>query len=68
MSRFDALGASSGSREAEEGPPFYVVSGVFACQFCEEQSPEARFMFTMKLLVWECERGHKSYIEDFNMP
>lgn len=48
-------------------PDFEEWGGVFSCQAngCYEVATVAKYFRAVKVLSWECPKGHHSQIEDF---
>ena len=63
MSKFsDFMQAQEKAQEKISG---IIIDGAFGCQQCFECVDEAEYFQRERLLKWECQHGHVSYIEDF---
>lgn len=48
-------------------PEGIIIDGAFGCQVCHVQVEEAEYFPEDRLLIWQCESGHNSHIEDLMM-
>lgn len=63
MGEFDAIANSAESKMAPEPN----VVGTFQCQVCSAVTHEAFYDNIDKILVWKCNDGHKSIIEELSL-
>lgn len=47
--------------------PAYNLGGSFACQSCKKKSMGAFYDIEDSVLVWWCEDGHMSIIEEYRL-
>jgi len=64
MSKFDELFKKKEEGPLPQGLPFY---GSYYCQTCFEEVEEGEYFPTESLLVWVCDKGHKSWLEGFSI-
>lgn len=60
----DFLGAKKAEKHESE---HFAIGGSFSCQSCIDDADEAEYYPVEHLLIWKCQDGHTSYLENFSL-
>lgn len=64
MSKYDEV---FGKKTPQIEPQYTEFYGSLACDRCLGDVPMAKYYPNEGLLVWDCENGHRNYIENFSI-